>query len=292
MEIATASKIPGVPSKPLDNPAKPKPGYASDEQRAVLLERLVRRVPADLRGTSGSAFPLLDALASSDSVRGAHLARQLIFVAALNHRTADERRTAEYLLRNREAIACGERSAMSLLLAARCAAEMDVRRVRSRERPAPMERLSSPALVSNLTGETSVGEMVLAKLRHAIGDHLIGPLIAERVLDAVAIALALSERHGLNGGENPSLLGMRTDARPESRLVTHLRRQFGNDVVARNLARLLVGPHGTEIHSALLWWCALPTLAGPVIPKAVRARWVRYVRAADAALITPLIEAS
>src|SRR5262249_32621498 len=106
------------------------PTYASDDESTYLLQTLLRSVPADLLGSKGSGFPLLGALPARYASLGHVPGRQVVFVAAATHRTADERRTAEYLLRNRSAVGQNERSARSLLMAARCAAEMDVRRVR------------------------------------------------------------------------------------------------------------------------------------------------------------------
>jgi hypothetical protein len=125
--------------------------------------------------------------------------------------------------------------------------------------------------------------MVVHKLNEVVGDGM-NTVTQDRILDAVVIAIALSERHAMNGGTGPSLLGMRTDARPESRLITHLRAAFDDDVVARNIARLLVGPDGTPIDTALLWWCSRPNLTASDVPLNVRTRWTRYLRAAQAAV--------
>src|SRR5690242_18320393 len=84
----------GLPRKPLDNPRRPKPMYASDEECAQLLGQSLQQVPNELRPDEGSRFPLLDALKALDTSRGTDAARELVFIAAVNHRTADERRTA------------------------------------------------------------------------------------------------------------------------------------------------------------------------------------------------------
>jgi hypothetical protein len=277
---ASTDPIPGFPRKPLDNPPRPKPTYESDEECAELLIGVLRRVPDNLGRVSSSAFPLLTALQRVDAADGTDLARRLVCIAAISHRTADERATAEYLLRNRAAIQ--ERSALSLLRAARCAAEMDIRRAHRRETPTSHDSLAMRPSIqpSNRTDDPSVSEMVVGKLRAATGQTL-NPLVEERILDAVPIALELAERHSLNGGKAPSLLGMRCDARKQSRLVTQLRAAFRSDIEARNIARLLVGADGTPIENALLWWSARPHLAPSDVPSDVRARWTRYLAALE-----------
>lgn len=288
MEITRTTAVPGLPRKPLDNPPRPKsPKYASDAECAALLAAVLATVPTDLRRARGSAFPLLDALIDLDARRGTDSARQLVFIAAATHRTADERRTAEYLLRNSARMASGERSTLALLAGARCAAEMDVRRVQLREIPVPRQDLSRYAAdrPARSTDTPSVGEMVIHKLSTATGGGP-PPLVTGRILDALPVVLELAERHRLNGGTGPSLLGMRTDARTQSRLVTHLRALFSNDVVARNIARLLVGADETPIETALLWWSTLPDLAVADVPGEIRRRWSRYVRTTQAAIHT------
>jgi hypothetical protein len=291
MEIVSAPRfadgVPGIPRKPLDNPPRPKPTYASDEECARLLDAVVRRVPADLHGLPGSRFPLLDALEQEDRRDGTELATQLVCIAAVNHDAADERATAEYLLRNRAEVASDQRSALALLLAARCAAEMDVRRVGRREVATSHEALATWAASRPVyrIDDPSVGEMVIHKLR-MVTRGMPNPVVAERILDAVPIALDLAERHSLKGGKGPSLLGMRSDARKQSRLVTHLRVAFDNDVAARNVARLLVGADGTPIESALLWWSARADLVPSDVPVHVRDRWMRYLRTTESAIST------
>jgi hypothetical protein len=279
-------EITRLPRKPLDNPPRPKRAYASDAELAGRLAAVLARVPDELSRVHGSTFPLLEGLIRVDGLDGTDLAPQLLFVAATTHRTADERRIAEYLLRNRGRLAGGEASALGLIGAARCAAEMDVRRVQTREIPVPPIDLTVCAASRRVRSDyPSVGEMVIHKLRIATGGSL-GLVVAERILDAVPIALELAERHGLNGGTGPSLVGMRCDARPQSRLVTHLRAAFGNAVAARNIARLLVGADGTSIDTALLWWCTRPNLTASDVPLDIRTRWTRYLRSAQAAVHT------
>lgn len=285
MEITTsASRIPGVPSKSWENPPRPKPTYASDNECAGLLAALLRRIPAQLSEAGASSFPLLSALRDLDAIRDSDVAHRLVLVAAATHRTADERRTAEYLLRNRRTVDHGGQSALDLLLAARCAAEMDVRRVQLREQPVRRETLAKrpEEQLTTRNDDPSVGEMVLAKLQAAIDRVPISTCTADRILDAVAIALDLAERHGLNRGKGPSLLAMRADVRKEARLVTHLRDAYGNQAAAASVARLLVGPDHTPIETALLWWCARSQFCVSDVPPAVRARWARNLRTAQA----------
>jgi hypothetical protein len=276
MEITNANRFP--------NAVESRPTYASDDECARLLANVLVNVPAELNGRA-SPFPLLDALTERDGRSGTDLARQIVFVAAAAHDTADERRTAEYLLRNRRIVADGGRSVLSLLLAARCAAEMDVRRVLLREVPTSHGALAARASDQPVTRDEdpSVGEMVLVKLCTAVGCHSVTARTADRLLDAVSITLELAERHAMNGGREPSLLGMRADARRGARLVTRLRDEFGNAAAARGVARLLVGADGTPIETALLWWSARPDLRASDVPANVRGRWIRYLRIAEAA---------
>lgn len=272
------SSIRGIPRKPLDNPQRPKPTYSSDDECARLLQTVLQQVPWHLAGDSSSRFPLLDALNTVDVSRGTDAARNLIFIAAVNHRTADERRTAEYLLRNRHEVVAGLRSAKSLLMAARCAAELDVRRVRFREATVPPS-LAAPSTADRTrwADRRSAGELTLDALRAAVGPDAVNAPVEAQVFDAVNIALEVAERHALNGGKGSAVLAMRTDARPPSRLVTHLRREFADDAAAPVLARLLVGADATPIETALLWWSARHEGTSGGVPPEIRARWLRYL---------------
>lgn len=277
LEAKTGSPIRGVPHKPIENPQRPKPTYASDEECAELLGPVLRQVPRALVGDERSRFPLLDALNALDRSRHTDVARELTFIAAVNHRTADERRTAEYLLRNRQEVVEGRRPARSLLMAARCAAEMDVRRVRQRECSLP-HTLAVLAVGDVSARGRCAEDMVVDALRTVVGSELI-TAVEDRLLDAITIALEVAGRHALNRGRGSAVLAMRSDARPQSRLVTHLRRELDDDGVARNLARLLVGADGTPIETALLWWSARRKLGAVDVPVTVRDRWLRYLRA-------------
>jgi hypothetical protein len=283
----SGSYIAGIARKPLDSWPRPKPTYESDDELTRLLEAALRDVPRDLEGDRRAPFPLLDALMRLDASRCTNLARRLIFIAAANHRTADERRTAEYLLRHRNAVVDGRCSMSRLLLNARCAAEMDVRRIQLREIPLPRETLSfwvaeRPAVRGD---DPSVGEMVLGKLRAATGYEPTTEACREAILDAVTIALELAERHCTNSrSSGPSLVAMRADARKEARLATNLRAEFGDTTIAGRIARLLVGPEGTLIETGLLWWSARPDFSRAAVPQKVRSRWLREIRAVDKAL--------
>ena len=231
-------------------------------------------------------WPLLTALAELDLERGTGHARGLILLAAVIHRSADERRTAEYLLRNRSRVTSGRQSALALLSAARCAAEMDERRVRVREVPDLLDNMTVvPVDPGELGSEwPSVGEVVIDRLDGFAGLRPSTGWVRDRVLDAVTIAMELAERHVLNRGSQPSLIAMRANARPDSRLVTHLRREFGNEVAARRIAHLLVGSEDAPLESAFLWWCAQRGVQRSDVPDGLRERWSRDFRAADAAL--------
>lgn len=283
MEITTrtSTQVPGVPRKPLDNPDKSKPAYASDEELADLLAAVLPRVPRRLKQVSGAAHPQLDALAACQQ----EAARQLIFIAAATHRAADERRTAEYLLRNRAGVRDGERTTLDLLLSARCAAEMDVRRVRWRETPVPREDLLDVVdeIPSAAVDEPSVSDLVASKLTAVTGRAFVSIVAVARFHDAVVIALELAERHACKRGKNPALLAMRCNVRKDARLGARLCDEFGNDRGARALARLLIGADGAPIEYGLLWWSTRRELTAADVPVAIRHRWIRCVRTADRA---------
>jgi hypothetical protein len=206
-----------------------------------------------------------------------------VCIAAATHAEADERRTAEYMLRHRIDVIADRRSALALLSSARCAAEMDVRRIFGRETPTPSDSLSTWAAerAKARLDDPSVGEAVVSYLHRATGHLPATHLAHQRLLDAVAIAVEMSERHTLNNGKVPSLIAMRPAVRAQSRLVTHLRTAFGDGVAARSLARLLVGGDGSPIESSLLWWAAHPNVSPSEIPSSLRRRWVRDLWDAD-----------
>jgi hypothetical protein len=163
---------------------------------------------------------------------------------------------------------------------------MDERRTQSRETPTLVESLSTPALepAMHRLDAPSVGEVVIDRLYELTGLRPSTSLVRDRLLDAVTIALELSERHNLNRGKQPSLIAMRANARRDSRLVTHLRQDFDDDAAARRVARMLVGSEDTPLESALLWWSALSDVASSDVPIETRDRWARDFRAADSIL--------
>jgi hypothetical protein len=108
--------------------------------------------------------------------------------------------------------------------------------------------------------------------------------VQERFLTAVTVALEMSERHALKRGELPSVIAMRSDARPEGRLSNYLLDEFGDATVARNLARLLVGGCDTPIETSLLWWAACRHGEAGDVPPDVRAAWQRDLAGADPGL--------
>ena len=277
------SRVPGIPGKPLDNPWRTKPRPASDAEIALLLESVLREVPTQLGGEHHSSVPRLSTLLDVDARRGTECARQLMIIAALCHRAADERRTAEYFLRNRHAVAGGQRSGLSLLRAARLAAQMDLQNGAEQEISVPHETLALWPLdaPASRVGDPSVGEMVLEKLRAVTG---IDPSsrCEEWVRDAVVIAFELAQRHARRRGNGPSLLAMRADARKEARLVTRLRAESIPGAAAGRIARLLVGAESSPIESALLLWCAQHDFVPDGVPASIRDRWRRDIRGADA----------
>ena len=282
LQSENGSRIQGIPTKPLDNPSRTKPASRSGFEASDLLAELLAAVPADLEAENDSEFPLLDALAHQEAIAGRDLARGLCLVGADVHSMADERRSAEYLLRNRHDVVAGRRSALSLLGAANCAAEMDVRRIRGRETLISLEELDSRPAQSELgrLADPSVGEFVVEYLYRATGARPASDLTHDRLLDAVTVAMELSERHARRG-LGPSVLGMRSDARKDARLVTRLREDFGDDIAARGLARLLIGPDGSPIETSLLYWAAIGYGRIDEVPAETTARWPRELIDAD-----------
>jgi hypothetical protein len=281
--VANPVRVAGTPHKPLDNPRRPKPSFGADIELARELGTLLAAMPSTLDSRAGEQFPLLSALARADHDGNAQ-ARQLLFIAARVHHWADERRTAEYLLRNRQSVLDGRRDSASLISAARCAAEMDVRRVRLRETPRAPEVLDAGAAGDGACArldDVSVGEHVVDFLRSVIGAEPMTARVQERFLTAVTVALEVSERHALKRGELPSVIAMRSDARPEGRLSSYLLHEFGDAAVARNLARLLVGGCDTPIETSLLWWAACRHGEAGDVPADVRAGWQRDLIGAD-----------
>ena len=290
MEITRSStnpvRLPGVPSKPLDNPQRSKPVAPADIENARKLDAILRCISRPTRAARKGAFPQLTAQFDDDLRNGGDLGRQLLFIAATIHVAADERRTAEYLLRHRYELIASQRSALSLLLAARCAAEMDVRRVRQIEIPSALPALATIAAENPMSrsDDQSVGEVVLEFFGSAVGGFPAAPVTRTRLLDAVAVALELSHRHTLNGGAKPSFVAMRSDARKGSRLVTSLQAEFGNPTVARGLARLLVGSDRSPFEASLLWWTAEHCSTPDAVPAPIKARWIRDLSIADRAI--------
>jgi hypothetical protein len=208
----------------------------------------------------------------------------LAFAAAIVHADADERRTAEYLLRHRSDVR-DKCSASRLVAAARRAAEMDERRRHIREAPTERMDLSSagesPAM---RVSDPSVGERVVDYVREACAPSVLDEELEGVLLGGVAVAMGLAERHLLNGGAGPSLLAMRPDARAAARLVVHLRREFGNPELARAVSRLLIGGDGTSMTTALLWWVAQGSQSVSAVPVTVVRRWRRDIGLATAAM--------
>lgn len=267
-ESQPSSSVPGVVVG--RRPVRALRAVDAEVDLAAALADLLPRVPRRIAAAE-TPHPLLDGVRGLDR----DLATQLTLVGALIHHDADERRTAEYLLRHREELG-RRRSARSLLRAARCAAEMDVRRIRVREAPTSDEalsRLPSPAR-EPATDTPSVGDVVVDLLAR-VSSAAIDDVAADRIRDAVVIALELAERHALKGGVGPSILAMRPDARKCARLVSRLRPAFGDPTVARSVARLLIGSDGTSIETAVLWWAARGVSAAVDVPDDVRRRWQR-----------------
>ncbi|MDP9092406.1 MAG: hypothetical protein M3N95_05535 [Actinomycetota bacterium] len=253
-----------------------------DATNAAAIGTILSQVPHELPIMRGERFALLAALARYDEsdptgTRGAsHLAKDLVLAAALVHDDADERRTGEYLLRHRAEVTSGRRSAASLLAAARCAAEMDCRRLGMTEIAAgDVKEVAEHEVPAGRAADGSVAEVVLAYLDLVAGQVVSPPSLRDQIMTAATIALEVSERYRLNNGRGASVIAMRSDARPGGRLVTHLRQEFGPTPAAEALARILVGPDRTPIETSLLWWAARGLQSASALPDHLRARWSR-----------------
>lgn len=228
-------------------------------------------------------FPQLSALRRA---AGLDATRRLLCLAAQAHVETDERRTAEYLLRHRHEIREGRRTAAALVAAARFAADCDVRLQRNRTTPVGVRSLDDVAreVPAARVHDPSVGEVVLGALVRATGRAPATDLARTRLLDAVVVAVELAEAHRLRGGALPSLIAMRSNARPHARLVARLVSEFEDETAARSLAHLLVGGVRTPITSALLWWAAQPNLDLANVPEQTRRRWAADLSDADPAI--------
>lgn len=274
-----------VPSKSLENPQSRKPIWAGDQALAVELQSILNALPIDLQPVVGRRFPLLTALRRHRPA-GAVAARRLVFVAAQIHQWSDERRTAEYLLRHRDELADGRRTATALVSAARCAAEMDSRRARVREVPVEPEAFSRRYLEPPVARieDASAADTVAAYLRQVVGADVAGPVAWGRLCDAVTVAVELATQ--LANHSAAGIRAMRSDARSGARLSCRLVEEFGDRHAARSLARLLVGGDGTPVETALLWWVAHRHADPGDIPDRVRVRWMRDLMDADPTLTT------
>jgi hypothetical protein len=260
---------------------------SDDAANTAVLRDLVPQIPVDLRAQRGATFPLLESLSRADADRGTRLTRDLLCLAAVIHRDADERRTAEYLLRHRAEVASGLRSADWLLSSARCASEMDTRRLRSHEAAVgddALARISAEASPCR-PSDPSIGETVVGYLEQSLGYTPTNDVARNRLLDAVVIAMELAERHWLKRGRGPSVLAMRTDARRDARLVTHLRDAFRDTTAARSIARVLVGGDDAPIETSLLWVVAHASVAGTSVPERTRKRWLQDLHCAERGLV-------
>jgi hypothetical protein len=255
-----------------------------DETNAAAIGTILSQIPDELPIVRGERFALLAALSRYDERRRAdrpgdsQLAKDLVLASALVHDDVDERRTAEYLLRHRTDVTSGRRSAASLLAAARCGAEMDCLRLRMTEIASNDFELAE--LYEGATGrvaDRSVAETVLAYLDAVTGHAVAAPVLRDQIMTAATIAIEVSERHRLNNGRVPSVIAMRSDAKPSGRLVTHLRAEFGPKPVAGALARILAGPDRSPIQTSLLWWAARGTESASVLPDRLRQRWGRIL---------------
>jgi hypothetical protein len=269
----------GSPRKPLDNPHPHKPFPPQDHELGAELRGLL----PDLAPKPGQR--LLDALAEQSR----DTARRLLLVSARIHGCADERRVAEYLLRHLDEVRTGRRPAAALVSAARCAAEMDERRTRSREVPVAGDVLSRRPADGHMPAldVPSPADAVVSCAAAVIPVRGLSASGWDRLRDAVVIAFEVAERHGTHDRSRPALVAMRSDARVDARLSTRLRAEYGDHAAARSMARLLVGSVDAPVSTALLWWAVRPRTERAAIPAHVRRRWARDLAAVDPARRRP-----
>lgn len=277
---------PALRSKPLDNPERVKPRSADELALAQELRAVLDDLPAGWPPAADGRLPLLAGL-HRHSPDGARTATRLLLVAVRVHHWSDERRTAEYLLRHRDEVADGRRTVAGLLSAARCAAEMDARRVRSREVPTDPEALTrrSDATVRARADTPSVADTVVEYLQEQIGEGAASLIAWARLHDAVTVASELAEQLAAHG-TTVSIFTMRSDARRGARLSRRLAVEFGDAHAARSLARLLVGGDDAPAETALLWWVAHREVDSADIPQRLWGRWLRDLIDADPAVPT------
>lgn len=269
----------GAPRKSLENPARPKPTDRTDVTLGRDLDGLLAHLPVALEPVAGERFPLLAALAESDR----STTRQLVLLAAQIHDWADERWVSEYLLRHLDELRTVRRTAPMLVSAARCAAEMALRRVRSHDvltANETLERCSSECSRA-LLEQPSVSEAVVVFARRVLDEPPLPPIVWGRLGDAAVVAVELAEVHTPRRDGLSPLEAMRSDARPGARLSTRLRREFDDAVAGRSLARLLTGCPGSSVDTALLWWVARAEPDPANVPLPLRRRWARDLADAD-----------
>ena len=271
----------GAPRKPLDNPVRPKPTSRADTDLANDFEALLPQLPSVLDPVAGERYPLLAALSRNEGPTST--TRQLLLVAAQIHDWADERRVAEYLLRHLDELRGGRRTSPMLISAARCAAEMSLRRAHSRDVLTANETLERRSAERSrpLLDEPSVGEAVVAFARRVLDEPPLPPIVWRRLDDAAVVAVELADEHTNRRNGLTSLEAMRSDARPRARLSTRLRNEFDDAVAGRSLARLLTGSPGSALDTALLWWVARAERDPASVPVPLRRRWARDLADAD-----------
>jgi hypothetical protein len=126
----------------------------------------------------------------------------------------------------------------------------------------------------------SVGDAVVDYLAEALGVE-VEPALAEALRTAVLVALEVADRYRRRGGRGLSTVAMRSDARVEARLVTHLRRDPVTARCALGLCRLLIGSDRTPPESGLLWWVARGRSSISELDDEWRRRWRFDVRQID-----------
>jgi len=170
-----------------------------------------------------------------------------------------------------------------LISAARCAAEMSLRRAHSRDVLTANETLERRSAERSrpLLDEPSVGEAVVAFARRVLDEPPLPPIVWRRLDDAAVVAVELADEHTNRRNGLTSLEAMRSDARPRARLSTRLRNEFDDAVAGRSLARLLTGSPGSALDTALLWWVARAERDPASVPVPLRRRWARDLADAD-----------
>lgn len=228
-------------------PARPTVALAT-----AAVHDALRNIPRAL-SVLDEPTPLLAALQRHDRTTAGDCARRLMIAAAMVHTEADERWVAEYLLRHRFELT-SRRTPAQLVRAAHCAAEMEQRRLARRQTSQPVETVPTPDVQHHEHDDgASISDRMAEFASGVLG--AVDIVTESRLREAAAIFMEVAERHVLQGGTGPAVLAMRSGARREARLVTHLRRAWPDEpLVAALVARFIAGGDGASITCAAAYW--------------------------------------